>query len=115
MTNVLEQNEVTTAPRRNLITAKTLSYIVLALAIAVSGYLSYEKLTPGAAVCIAGGAFDCGTVLNSVYSEFLGIPIAALGLATNLVVLSILLLENRIGFLREFATPLVFGILLFAF
>lgn len=95
--------------------ATILSYIVLAAAIAVSGYLSYLKIASADAVCVSGGRFDCGTVLNSVYSEIAGIPIAWLGLGTNLVILGLLALRNRIGFLREFGVMLIFGVVLFAF
>ena len=91
------------------------SYVILALAIGVSSYLSYLKVANADAVCIHGGRFDCGTVLNSVYSEIGGVPIAWLGLGTNLVVLTLLLLHNRVGFLREFGVLLIFAVVLFAF
>jgi uncharacterized membrane protein len=97
------------------LTARNLSFVVLALAILISGYLSYLKLDNTPAVCLTGGAFDCGTVLNSSYSELAGIPIAWLGLAVNLTVTALLLLENRVAFLREYGVTLVFGIVLFAF
>jgi uncharacterized membrane protein len=95
--------------------ARNLSFAVLALAILISGYLSYLKIDNTPAVCLAGGAFDCGTVLNSAYSELGGIPIAWLGLAVNLTVTVLLLLEPRVGFLREYAVTLIFGLVLFAF
>ena len=95
--------------------ARTASFVIVILAILVSGYLSYLKIADQAAVCIEGGAFDCGTVLNSVYSEVGGIPIAWLGLAVNLIVLALLLLEYRVGFLREYGKTLIFGVVLFAF
>lgn len=95
--------------------ARNLSFVVLALAILISGYLSYLKIDNTPAVCLAGGAFDCGTVLNSAYSELGGIPIAWLGLAVNLTVTALLLLETRVGFLREYAVTLIFGLVLFAF
>jgi uncharacterized membrane protein len=97
------------------ISARGLSLVVLALAILISGYLSYLKINNATAVCIEGGAFDCGTVLNSRYSELAGIPIAWLGLATNLIVTALLLLEPRVGFLHKNGPMLVFGIVLFAF
>ena len=99
-----------------LFSARNLSFIVLFFAIAVSGYLSYLKLVPSAhAVCVPGEIFDCGTVLNSVYSEILGIPIAWLGLGVNLLVLALLILEPRIDFFAQYSVPLAFGVLLFAF
>jgi uncharacterized membrane protein len=116
MTNVVDApSQVQATGVRNLFSAKNLSYFVLAAAIGVSGYLSYLKVANVDAVCVAGGAFDCGTVLNSVYSEFFGIPIAWLGLATNLVIVALLALENRVAVLREYGTLLVFGVILFAF
>lgn len=98
-----------------IFSAYTLSLVTLAAAIFVSGYLSWLKIANQAAVCVAGGRFDCGTVLSSAYSELGGIPIAWLGLATNLIVVGLLLLENRVGFLRENGVALVFGVVLFAF
>lgn len=95
--------------------AYTISYVLLALAIAVSGYLSWLKISQVDAVCLAGNAFDCGTVLNSVYSEIGGVPIAWLGLATNFVIVGLLVAQNRVGFLREYGTLIVFGVVLFAF
>jgi uncharacterized membrane protein len=105
--------EVVNQPSR--ISARNLSFMALALAILISGYLSYLKIDNTPAVCIAGEVFDCGTVLNSVYSELFGIPIAWLGLATNLIVTALLLLETRVSFFREYSAVLVFGIVLFAF
>lgn len=101
--------------RPAILNAKTLSLVVLALAIFVSGYLSYLKIDYNASpACLQGGTFDCGTVLNSSYSEIAGVPIAWLGLATNLLVVALLLLENRTAFFREYAVTLVFGIVFFA-
>ena len=98
-----------------LFSARNLSFVVLFFAILVSGYLSYLKLDTSAhAVCVPGEIFDCGTVLNSVYSEITGIPIAWLGLGVNLVVVSLLLLETRVNFFSQYSVPLVFGLLLFA-
>jgi uncharacterized membrane protein len=97
------------------LSARTISIAVLVFAIGVSGYLSYLKLSNEKAFCVAGETFDCGTVLNSVYSEVGGVPIAYLGLATNLIVISLLLLEDRISLLAANNVLLVFGIVLFAF
>lgn len=110
------ENQTDQTKQRTLFSARNLSLVVLALAIGVSAYLSYLKLVPSQEpTCIVGGLFDCNTVLNSVYSELAGIPIAWLGLATNLIVVALLLLEDRIGFLQQYGTVLVFGVVLFAF
>jgi uncharacterized membrane protein len=102
-----------TFPRIN---AHTISYLLLALAIGVSGYLSYVKFANASAVCLHGGQFDCGTVLNSAYSEFAGIPIAWLGLGTNFVILALIAAaQHRVSFMREPGVFLVFGVVLFAF
>jgi uncharacterized membrane protein len=95
--------------------AQMLSYLVVGLAILVSGYLSWLKLSHEIAVCIEGSVFDCGTVLNSAYSELGGIPIAWLGLAVNLIVVVLFVLEKRIEFFETYSPALVFGLLLFAF
>lgn len=96
--------------------ARNISLFVLFLAILVSGYLSYLKFdTSVHAVCVPGEIFDCGTVLNSIYSELMGVPIAWLGLTVNLVVFALLLLETRVGFLAQYSAPIIFGLLLFAF
>jgi uncharacterized membrane protein len=115
MAQAVESSKVKASSDTGFITAKSLSYVVLAVAIGVSGYLSWLKVASVDAVCISGGQFDCGTVLSSAYSELFGIPIAWLGLATNLIIAALLLLENRIEFLRESGTLIVFGVVLFAF
>jgi len=100
---------------RSVLSARNLSFIVLFFAIGISGYLSYLKLDNTPAVCVESGAFDCGVVLNSAYSEIQGVPIAWLGLATNLIVLMLLLVENQIGIIEDYGRVFVFGIVLFAF
>ena len=95
--------------------ARNASFVVLALAIVVSGYLSWLKIANADAVCIEAAAFDCGTVLNSFYSEIRGIPIAWLGLAVNLIATTLLILEPRVDFLRRYGVAIVFGLILFAF
>jgi len=97
------------------ITLRHICFVILIAAIAVSGYLSYLKASGSDAVCMDSGAFDCGTVLNSAYSEISGIPISWLGLATNAIVLMLLLIEPHLGFTRQFGPTLVMGPVLFAF
>jgi len=100
----------------SLFSARNLSFVVLFFAILVSGYLSYLKFdTSVHAACLPGEVFDCGTVLNSVYSEILGIPIAWLGLGVNILVVVLLLLESNAHFFRQYSVPIIFGVLLFAF
>lgn len=99
----------------SIFSLRNLSIVVLILAIIVSGYLTYLKFSDTDAVCVKGGSFDCGTVLNSVYSEISGVPIALLGLVTDVIVLGLILLERRVGLLRNYGITLVFGVVLFAF
>ncbi len=92
------------------------SIAVLLVALGVSGYLSYLKLFPAVvAACPAGGTFDCGTVLNSRYSEVSGVPIAYLGFITNVVMLGLLVMERTVRTLADIAPILVFFVALFAF
>jgi uncharacterized membrane protein len=52
---------------------------------AISGYLLYVRETGTTLACATGG---CETVQSSSYSELLGVPVAALGLAGFLVLLA---------------------------
>ncbi len=71
-------------------------------------YLSWEKISQNQALCLPGLG-DCWTVNNSVYSELFGIPIAFLGAAAYLVILLILVFEEKSPFLMNYATMAVFG------
>jgi uncharacterized membrane protein len=97
------------------LTLRNISFVILIFAIGISSYLTYEKYTDANAPCIEGSVFDCGTVLNSAYSEISGIPIALLGLITNLMILGLLLAEPRNAFFAQNAVTLIFGINLFTF
>ncbi|MGV2437304.1 MAG UNVERIFIED_CONTAM: vitamin K epoxide reductase family protein [Anaerolineae bacterium] len=94
---------------------RTFSIFILLLALIVSGYLSWLKIANANAVCIHGGAFDCGTVLHSKWSEINNIPIAWLGFFTNLLILALILREKRVPLLQESGAILIFGVVLFAF
>lgn len=96
------------------ITLTSLIWISLVFGILVTSYLSYLKAAAVPAVCVVGGAFNCGAVLNSAYSVFMGIPIAYLGLLMYLTLAVILFFERRIPFLQEYGKILMFGIGLFA-
>jgi len=97
------------------ISLRTISLILLLAAIFVSGYLTYINYSAGDAVCPATGRFDCGTVLNSSYSKMGGVPISLWGLATNLIMLGILLLQPRLAFFATYGVMLFFGVIVFAF
>lgn len=107
-----EQNTV--ARLRFQLNLRTLSLVLVVAGLFVSGYLSYVKLTEVPMVCVGGGVFNCEVVQNSVYSRLFGIPIAWLGFAVYVILGVLLVLEDRITFLREYGITLFFGINLFA-
>jgi uncharacterized membrane protein len=96
-----------------LFSLKTFLFVLVIIGIGISGYLSYVKFTAEPMVCITNGPFDCNVVQNSLYSEFLGVPVAYFGLATYLLLGALLMLENRIGILRTDGRLIFFGISLF--
>lgn len=108
------QTTVETAPRRN--TLRILSFIFVFVALAVSGYLTYAKLTSQTMICIENTSiFNCSLVESSAYARILGVPTALWGFLTYCVILTLLILETRVAFLREYGLLLIFGINLFAF
>lgn len=88
--------------------------LLVVVGIIVAGYLSYLKIAAAPAVCVESGPFNCNVVLNSQYSELGGLPIAYLGFAVYVAMGAILLLEDRVEFLRAWARLVAFGIGLFA-
>ncbi|HLA43829.1 MAG TPA: vitamin K epoxide reductase family protein [Aggregatilineales bacterium] len=97
------------------ISLRVVSFIILAAALFVSGYLTYQKYSENEVTCPNTGKFDCGTVLNSAYAEMGGVPISLWGFVTNLVMVTLLVLETRVEFFKPFGPTLVFGVILFAF
>jgi uncharacterized membrane protein len=94
---------------------RTLSLILVIIGLAISGYLSYVKLTEVPMVCVANSeVFNCEVVQNSAYSRIGGIPIAWFGFAVYVALFVLLLLEKRIEFLKQNGTLVFFGITLFA-
>jgi uncharacterized membrane protein len=73
-------------------------------------YLTFVKYTGQYSLCGAIG--DCESVNSSKYSEFAGIPIALLGAGAYLLIVLLLLVENRSSLLREYIPILVFGLTL---
>jgi uncharacterized membrane protein len=83
---------VTTSFRR----AWPVAFLLLGLVgLADATYLTAKKLTNGPIPCLVGGG--CDTVTNSQYATFGPIPISAFGVAYYLaiVVLSLVVLDNR--------------------
>jgi uncharacterized membrane protein len=111
------QNAIESAntPTRGRITLWHISLLLVGIGLIVSGYLSYVKLVDVPMVCAGGGVFNCDVVQNSAYSRIFNIPIAWLGFAMYITVGTLLLLQNRSEFMREFGGMLIFGVVLFAF
>lgn len=95
------------------ITLRHVQLLLVVVGIIVSGYLSYVKFTDEPMVCVAGGPFNCNVVQNSIYADFLGIPIAYFGLALYLVLGTLLIFENRADLLQTDGRLIVFGLSLF--
>jgi uncharacterized membrane protein len=76
-------------------------------------YLTWIKLAHQEALCLPGIG-DCETVNNSRYAELFGIPIALLGAFAFLIILALVLLEDRrvmsLPVSKETSKMAVFGI-----
>lgn len=90
--------------------------ILMALVgIGISVYLSYVKLSDTEVICANTGVIDCHSVQDSAYASLLGIPIALLGLGGYSLIMAILLLNDRVEFLAEYGTAILFSVTLFGF
>lgn len=97
------------------LTLRTLGIVLVLVAIGISGYMSYTQLNPSVdIVCTKGNTFNCQTVEQSSYSKLFGIPLALLGLFTNLGILGLFVLEDRLAILEQFGISLQFLVVLFA-
>lgn len=103
----------TDVPQRSWINQA--SIVVVIIAMMASGYLSYSKILNAPLVCVEGGLFNCAVVENSAWSRFMGIPVAYLGLIAHIIILTILLLENRVKLFQQYGVTILFGITLFCF
>ena len=99
---------------------KRISQLTIALTVIgllVATYMTVYAFTSNDNMCI--GSKDCSVVNASRYSkiDILGIeiPVAVLGVAGYAAILSVLLLENRIGFLQQNGTLVFFGLALTGF
>ena len=99
---------------QSFITLRHIQLLSVVVGLFISGYLSYLKITSVPSVCIENGPFNCEVVLNSVYSEIAGIPIAYLGFLVYLIIGIVVLLENRVEIFREYGKLITFGVGLFA-
>ncbi len=97
-----------------IVTLRLVLILLTLAAIGISGYLAYTEFVSAKVACIDNPAFDCDLVQGSAYSKLMGIPVAYIGLLANLGILAMLLLEERIGLLREYGVTLLAGVLLIA-
>lgn len=106
--------DAASTPNRRDVILRRAQMLSVLVGLVVAGYLSYLKIEDAPAVCVETGPFNCNVVLNSQYSELAGVPIAYLGFTVYLAIGAILLLENRVAFLRAWGSLISFGIGLFA-
>ena len=84
------------------------SFILAGIGFVDSLYLTYVKLSNSYAIC--GPIGDCESVNTSKYAEIAGIPIALLGVGAYLIIILLLLMENRGDYWAEYGPIMVFGI-----
>ncbi len=94
---------------------RTVSLLLIAAGLLISGYISYTDLTQTSLVCSDTGAINCDLVHSSVYSRLAGIKIGYLGFLAYLGLGGLLVLENRLPILQVYGKTLIFGATLFAF
>jgi uncharacterized membrane protein len=99
---------------------KRLSQLAIALTVIgllVAIYMTIFAITSNKAMCI--GSQACSAVNDSKYSKIdiagLRIPVAVLGVTGYAAILAVLLMERRIGFLRENGSLVFFGLSLVGF
>ena len=74
------------------------------IGLAITSYLSYEKLSGGEPTCVIGGG--CATVQNSPYAELAGIPLSYLGVITYAILVASALIPGFPGRLVAFIVAL---------
>lgn len=74
------------------------------IGLAITSYLSYEKLSGGEPTCVIGGG--CATVQNSPYAELAGIPLSYLGVITYAILVASALIPGFPGRLIAFIVAL---------
>lgn len=91
-------------------TASRLGMVSLGLSVAgivLAGYLTLVHYRTNLLVC---GISSCHTVQSSAYAEFLGIPVALLGLAMYVVLTGLSLIRLRRPMTRDRVTIALFAI-----
>jgi uncharacterized membrane protein len=117
--NLIQPSNKSVSQSLSLFTTAWLPYLVAILAsagMALTGYLTYEKLTLGkVAGCSSGGA--CEVVLTSVYANVFGFPLTIFGFLLYASVLGIALwpslgARRSLGLLGLTTTGAVFSLYL---
>lgn len=86
--------------------------LLIVMALGITAYLVYTDLAAKAIVCTEDAQFSCQDVHNSVYGKLFGIRLSYIGLAGNLLLLSLALLEDQIEYaLATLFVVLIFGVL----
>ncbi|MEP7285898.1 MAG: vitamin K epoxide reductase family protein [Chloroflexota bacterium] len=98
-------------PRRDGL--RIASIVLSVIGIVISGYIVFAELTNTQTACPQTATFNCDLVQHSIYSTVGPIPVAYLGLAGYLVIIAVLLLETRLGFLTTYGKMIVFAATLF--
>lgn len=92
---------------------RRISLLLAVAGILITGYMTYNKLSGQVLPCTNEGIVNCSVVENSAWAYVLGVPTATWGLLAHLAIAAILLLDQRVAFLREYSVIILFGIVLF--
>lgn len=84
------------------------SIVIASVGLLDSVYLSWVKIINSKVYC--GGSNQCETVNNSPFSEIGGIPIAYLGVGAYILIILLLLIEDKGDFWRDNVRLIVFGL-----
>jgi uncharacterized membrane protein len=90
-----------------------LQFVLVFLALLVTGYMTYNKLVDQPLVCAEVGMINCAVVENSAWARVMGIPTAMLGFMAHTIILALLLLEKRVAFFAENGVLMLFGVTVF--
>jgi uncharacterized membrane protein len=91
-----------------------MSLILAGLGLMDAAYLTWVKFADKPVVCIQGLG-NCNTVNQSVYSVWNGVPIALIGALAYLVMLGILVFEDKNEFLIDNGRIFILGLSLIGF
>jgi uncharacterized membrane protein/protein-disulfide isomerase len=92
--SVASRSELSTVPRTKFLLG---SLVLAIIAITVSGYLAYVGLTASKVVGCDAGLFNCDHVLNSQWSQVLGIPVSVPAVGLYAVVIASIIRLKQTG------------------